>query len=227
MKKIGILGGLGPESTIVYYEYITRRCYEAFGSYTYPEIIIYSFNFKEFIDVGYELPDKVKMAIEKLHRAGADFVVASCNSLHIVFDEVSKNISIPWLSIIDVTAEAIKKENMKKVGLLGTIFTMSKDFYKAGLTRHGIEVGVPSLEDQKKINAIIYNELIIKEIKDSSRQLVLEIIDRLKQRGVEGIVLGCTELPFLIKQQDTDIKVFDTAMLHAEKAFFLALNKTG
>ncbi len=222
MKKIGILGGLGPESTMAYYEYITKRCYETFGAYVYPEMIFYSFNFQEFINAKYELSDKVRITIEKLHRAGADFIIAACNSLHIVFDEVSKNIPVPWVSIIDVTAEAVKKENVKVVGLLGTIFTMGRGFYKVGLNRYGTEVIVPSSEDQKIINEIIYKELIMKEIKDSSRQLVLGIMDKLKQKGAEGIVLGCTELPFLIRPQDASIKTFDTTTLHAEKAFSLA-----
>ena len=223
MKKIGVLGGLGPESTIAYYEYITREYYRRHGDYAYPEIIIYSLNFQEFIDAGYELAGKIKTAIECLHKAGADFVVASCNSVHIVFEEVSKDIPIPWLSIIDATVEEIKKNNITKVGLLGTIFTMSKDFYKKGLSRYQIETIVPSDEDQAKVSRIIYDELVRNEIRDDSRQAVLQIIEKLKQQGVQGIILGCTELPFLIKQEDVDIKVFNTAVIHAQKCLNTAM----
>ncbi|NOY08109.1 MAG: amino acid racemase [Spirochaetes bacterium] len=225
MKRIGILGGLGPESTAVYYEYITREYYRRYRNYAYPEIIIYSFSFQEFIDAGYEASGKVKMAIENLHKAGADFVIAACNSLHIVFEEVSGNISIPWLSIIDAAAQEIKTKNIKKVGLLGTIFTMNKDFYRKGLARHNIETIIPSGEDRVKINNIIYKELVLNEIRDDSRQIILEIIRKLSRRGAEGVVLGCTELPFLIRQKDTSVKVFDTTTIHTRKALQIALGE--
>ncbi len=225
MKRIGILGGLGPESTAVYYEYITREYYRRYGNYSYPEIIIYSLSFQEFIDTGYEAAGKVKTAIGNLHKAGADFVIAACNSIHIVFEEVSGNIPIPWFSIIDATAQEIKKNNIKKVGLLGTIFTMSKDFYSKGLARHHIETITPSVEDRQKINNIIYKELVLNEIRDDSRQVIVEIIRNLSQKGAEGVVLGCTELPFLIKQKDTSAKVFDTTTIHTRKALQIALGE--
>ena len=225
MKKIGILGGLGPESTIAYYEYITREYYRRYSNYAYPEIIIYSLSFQEFIDVGYQATEKVKRAIEKLHKAGADFVIAACNSIHIVYEEVSKNIPIPWLSIIDATAEEIKKGDINKVGLLGTIFTMGKSFYEKGLSQHCIETIVPSTDDQKKINNIIYKELVLNELRDESRCMILKIIEKLKRKGAQGIVLGCTELPFLIKQEDVSIKIFNTTTIHAQKALDFALKK--
>ncbi len=223
MKKIGILGGLGPESTIAYYEYITRKYYEKYGNYQYPEIIIYSVSFEEFIDKEYKMTDKVKEAIMSLEKAGADFVVAACNSVHIVYDKIVDELPIPWLNIIDATAEEIQKEHFKKVGLLGTIFTMSKDFYKKGLLKQGIEAITPDGNDQKRINEIIYQELVLKKIKDSSRREIQEIIKKLERKGAEGIVLACTELPFLITQKDTSLRVFNTAEIHAQKALNLAL----
>jgi len=225
MKKIGILGGLGPESTMAYYEYITREYYKKYNNYAYPEIIIYSLNFKEFIDARYEAAEKIKAAIKNLHRAGADFVIAACNSIHIVYEEVSKNISIPWISIIDATAEEIKKSDMNKVGLLGTIFTMGKGFYEKGLSQHCIETIVPSTDDQKKINNIIYKELVLNELRDESRCMILKIIEKLKRKGAQGIVLGCTELPFLIKQEDVSIKIFNTTTIHAQKALDFAFKE--
>ena len=226
MKKIGILGGLGPESTIAYYEYITRKYYEKYGNYKYPEIIIYSLTFSEFINQGYETAGKVKEAILSLHQAGADFVVAACNSVHIVYDKIANELPIPWISIIDAVAEEIQKEHLKRVSLLGTIFTMSKDFYRKGLLKQVIEAIVPDAEDQKKINEIIYKELVLKKIKNSSRKKVQGIIKKLSQQGAEGIVLACTELPFLISQKDAPLKVFDTGAIHAQKALDIALGVT-
>lgn len=223
MKKIGILGGLGPESTAAYYEYITQEYYRKYGDYAYPEIIIYSMNFKEVIDVGYEAPEQIKNVIESLHKAGADFVVAACNSIHIVYDEVAKDISIPWFSIIDAAAEEIKESNITKVGVLGTVFTMSKGFYTKGLARHQIESVVPSAEDQETVNNIIFKELITNTVTEESRQAVLKIIDKLIAQGAQAIVLGCTELPFLIKQEDLDVKVINTTVVHAQKTLQMAL----
>ncbi len=225
MKRIGILGGLGPESTIAYYGYITRKYYEKYNNYAYPEIIIYSLTFSEFINKEYEMADKVKQAILSLHKAGADFVVAACNSVHIVYDQIANKLPVPWISIIDTTAEQIQKEHLKKVGLLGTIFTMSKDFYKNGLLKQGIETIVPDKEDQKRINGIIYAELVLKKIKDTSRKRVQEIIKKLSQKGAQGVVLACTELPFLISQKDTPLKIFDTTAIHAQKALDIALEE--
>jgi len=223
VKRIGIIGGLGPESTVSYYLYIVHKYYEMYRNFAYPEIIIYSLDFQKFIDAGYEIADEVKKAISRLHAAGADFAVAACNSVHIVYDEVKDDVPIPWISIIDATGEEIRKNGMKKVGLLGTVFTMSKGFYKKGLAQMDIETVIPDAEDMKTVNDIIYRELVKNEVRDESRTRVLKIIDRLVEKGAQGIVLGCTELPFLIKQADTAIKVFDTTSIHAQKALDLAL----
>jgi len=222
MKTIGMLGGLSPESTIAYYSYITHKYYETHADYAYPEIIIYSLNFDEFIKVGYEAPTKVKQSIERLSRAGADFVIAACNSLHIVFDEIADDIPIPWISIMDVTAAHIRHAGLKVVGLLGTIFTMSKGFYHKGLARHGIDTITPSVEVQERLNEIIYTELVKGETRTESRQFVLTCIDQLSQKGAQGVVLGCTELPLLVGQLDTGVRVFDTTALHAQRALDLA-----
>ena len=226
MKTIGILGGLGPESTCEYYRYITRTYYKACGDYAYPEIIIYSVRFNKYIELGYEAANEVKSTIEKLHRAGADFVVAACNSIHIVYDEVSRDIPIPWISIMDVVVEQIKKEHIKKVGLLGTIFTMNKGFYHKALAEYGIETITPDVSAQKKVNDIIFNELVRGVTKKESKDIVLGCIDEMKQNGARGIVLGCTELPFIIHQDDITLPVFDSTALHARKALDIALEKT-
>ena len=223
MKTIGILGGLGPESTIAYYGHITRLYYERRSDYGYPEILIHSFTFSEFLDTGYVLPAKVKTSIENLAAAGADFVVAACNSVHVVHEQVSGDIPIPWVSIMDSTGEQANKRGIRKVGLLGTIFTMENDFFARGLAEYGVETVKPDRAAQEKISEIIYGELITAEIRESSRNFVLDVIETLRRDGVEGIVLGCTELPFLIEQKHLSMPLFDTTMIHAQKALDLAM----
>jgi len=226
MKTIGILGGLGPESTMACYAYITRKYHELKGDYGYPEILIHSFNFDRFIKAGYELPDTVRAAITGLHGAGAQFVIAACNSVHIVYEEVSPGLPIPWVSIMDATAEGIERLGMTRVALLGTIFTMSKGFYQRGLARHGIEALTPPADDQEKVNRIIFGELITNSPTRESRQYVLGLIEDLRRRGAQAVVLGCTELPFLVSQADTTLPVLDTSDLLAQKALDLALETT-
>ena len=223
MKRIGILGGLGPESTAAYYTIITRTYFERRNDYAYPEILIYSVSFQRFIDAGYEIADDVRNAICALHRAGADFVVAACNSIHVVHAELSQALPIPWVSIMDATAEAIAERGLTRIGLLGTIFTMQGDFYQRVLSGHGIDVLTPHHGAQQRINNIIYDELVIGTVTTPARDYVLGAMSELEQRGAQGIVLGCTELPFLIQQAHTDMPVFDTTEIHARKALDLAL----
>ncbi|HRU07471.1 MAG TPA: amino acid racemase [Candidatus Brocadiia bacterium] len=223
MKTIGIFGGLGPESTAAYYEYITRKYYETRRDYAYPEIVIYSVNFKEYIDAGYDRPDAVKDAICRLHRAGADFVVASCNSIHIVYDRICDDLPIPWVSIMDATADEILRRGQRKVGLLGTIYTMSKGFYQRAFAKRGIETLTPSPKDQKRMNDIIFGELITAKVTPESKAFGLGLVDELASQGAEGVVLGCTEIPFLIQQADTSTPVYDTTVIHAQKALDLAM----
>jgi aspartate racemase len=223
MKTIGILGGLGPESTIAYYAYVTRKYYETHHDYAYPEVVVYSLTFKEFIDAEYELPGRVLAAIRGMAAAGADFCVAACNSLHVVYDEVAPQTPIPWISIMDATAEKIRQAGMKKVGLLGTVFTMGKGFYQRALARYGIEAITPDEAGRQAVNRIIYTELVRDVVTEPSRQSVLGIMEGLRRQGAQGVILGCTELPFLIHQEHTDIPVFDTTALHSQKALDLAL----
>lgn len=228
-KKIGILGGLSPESTSVYYEYITRQYAKRYGDYGYPEIIIYSVNFQEFVD--WQNRDRWDLAADKmievfraLEKAGANFGLIASNTMHIVFDKVQREISIPLINIIEATAEAIKKEGIKTVGLLGTIFTMSKDFYKAGLEERGIVTLVPDRKDQQFVNRVIYEELIGGLVKTESKEGYVKVVKKLKEKGAEGIVLGCTEIPVLIKERDCGVRLYDTARIHAEKALNYAIS---
>jgi aspartate racemase len=228
MKKIGILGGMSPESTVLYYEHITRSYTARFGDYGYPEILIYSVNFQKFVDwqhkgQWHETFGEMAGAMEKLRLAGADFGLIATNTMHIVFDEVQSAVRMPLLSIVDATAEAIRIAGLPCIGLLGTVFTMKERFFRDGLERSGISALVPESEEQERVNDVIYQQLCRGEIRSESRRLFLEIIDRLRSRGAQGIVLGCTEIPLLIEQQHCDLPLFNTALLHAEKALQFAL----
>jgi aspartate racemase len=162
-------------------------------------------------------------ALERLHVAGADFGLIATNTMHIVFEEVQQAVHMPLLSIVEATAEAILGAGLRSVGLLGTVFTMTERFFRGGLERLGITVLVPEPGDQQRVNDVIYQELCRGEIRPSSRRLFLEIIERLRGQGAEGIVLGCTEIPLLVQPRHCDLPLFNTALLHAGKALDFAL----
>jgi len=231
-KKIGILGGLSPESTAIYYNHITREYAKRYGDYNYPEIILYSANFQEFVDWQnlnrWDLAANKMISVFKiLEEAGVDFGLIASNTMHIAFDRVQSEVSIPLLSIIESTAEVINIEGMQTVGLLGTVFTMSRDFYRTGLKKNGIITLVPEKEDQEFINRVIYEELTRGTIKPESKEEYLKIIYELRDRGAQGIVLGCTEIPLLIKQEDCSIRLYDTTWIHAERALdYATSNRT-
>jgi aspartate racemase len=228
MKKIGILGGMSPESTALYYEHITRNYTARFGNYGYPEILIYSVNFQKFVDWQHtgqwtKAAGAMAEALERLHVAGADFGLIATNTMHIVFEEVQQAVHMPLLSIVQATAESILASGLRTVGLLGTVFTMTEQFFREGLERSGITVHVPEACDQQRVNEVIYQELCRGEIRPTSRQAFVEIIERLRCQGAQGVVLGCTEIPLLVEPQHCDLPLFNTALLHAEKALDFAL----
>ena len=228
-KRIGILGGLSPESTVTYYEYITRTYRERFGDHSYPEIIIYSVSFQEFMNWMREgrwdlITEKIVEGMTHLHRGGADFGLIATNTMHAVFDEVQKRSPMPLISIVDATAEEIKKENLEVVGLLGTTSTMSGGFYKKKLLSYSIKTLVPETKDQEYVNRIIFEELINGQILQRSRKGFIRIIKNLKDRGAQGVILGCTEIPLLIREEDVDVKLFNTTIIHAEKALNYAIS---
>jgi aspartate racemase len=227
-KRIGILGGMSPESTIAYYQYITRRYTERFGDYGYPEIIIYSVSFQPYVDwPNAERWDLVAQglgeAAQKLEAAGADFVIIATNTMHLVFDEVQARANLPMLSLLDAVAEAIHAQEMRTVGLLGTRFAMEKGFYQDALARRGITVLVPDADDRRYVNEVIYNELVAGQISDESRSEFIAIIRKLAGRGAKGVILGCTEIPLLVGDEDAGLPLFDTTAIHAEAALNYAL----
>jgi len=222
-KKIGILGGMSPESTIEYYQYITRTYTQRFGDYGYPEIIIYSVSFQPYVDwPNNERWDLVaqglSQAAQRLEAAGADFILIATNTMHLVLDQVRANVHIPILSLPDVVAEAILAKGIKSVGLLGTRFTMERNLYQDALARKGITVLIPDADDREVVNRVIYEELVAGQIRAESRAAYLDIIQKLMARGAQGVILGCTEIPLLVSEADAGLPLFDTTLLHAEAA---------
>jgi aspartate racemase len=214
---------------VTYYEEITRTYTRRYGDYGYPEILIYGVNFQKFVDWQHRgdwtaAANEMARCLRNLKTAGADFGLIATNTMHIVFGEVQAAVDMPLLSIVDATASAIAESGMKKIGLLGTIFTMREAFYRDGLFRRGIEVLVPHENDQEKMNAVIYDELCRGEIRADSRNYFLRIVKMLAEEGAEGVVLGCTEIPLLIRPEDSPLPVFNTTILHARKALDYAVD---
>ena len=227
-KRIGILGGMSPESTIAYYEVITRTYTERFGDYGYPEVLIYSVSFQPYVDWPNQdrwdlVADGLSQAAQKLVAAGADVILIATNTMHLVFDEVQARVEVPMLSLLDATAEAIQGRGLNTVGLLGTRFTMEKSFYQDALARNGISILVPDADDRAYVNGVIYDELVAGQIRDESRTGYLAIIGKLVERGAQGIVLGCTEIPLLVDEASAGVPLFDTTQIHAEAALNYAI----
>jgi aspartate racemase len=222
-KKIGILGGMSPESTVAYYEYITRTYTERHGDYGYPEIIIYSVSFQPYVDWPNQdrwdlVAQGLVRAAQRLEAAGADLILIATNTMHLVFDQVQAGVQTPMLSLLDAVAAAILARGLETVGLLGTRFTMEKAFYQDALARQGIKVLVPEPADRELVNAVIYDELVAGRIREQSRRVFAAIVRRLAERGAEGVILGCTEIPLLIGEADVGLPLFDTTAIHAEAA---------
>ena len=228
VKRIGILGGLTPESTVPYYLHIIHRYEEMFHNHAYPEIVIFSVSFQKFDD-WMEREDWESMELElakglrALHGAGADFAVIATNTMHNLYEKLDRWNIIPLLSLVDATAAEVVKTGIKRVGLIGTKFAMNKPYYREGLAKFGIKAVVPDEEDQAYIGKVIFEELSYGILKEESRRGYLGIMERLKEKGAQGIILGCTEIPLLIKQEHTKIPVFDTTSIHAEAALQHAL----
>jgi aspartate racemase len=227
-KKIGILGGLSPESTVAYYEYLTRAYTERFGDYGYPEILIYSVSFQSYVDWANEerwdlVAQGLRQAAQKLAGAGADFILIATNTMHLVFDDVQRDVAVPMLNLLDVVGEAILARGMNTVGLLGTRFTMEKPFYQGALTQKDITVLTPDAPDRAYVNAVIFEELVAGQMREPSRAGFVRIVNGLAERGAEGVILGCTEIPLLLGEDDVSIPLFDTTIIHAEAALRYAV----
>jgi aspartate racemase len=231
MKVMGLIGGMSWNSTLEYYRLINEMIAARLGSLHSANMVLYSLDFEEIECAQREsrwddAASILTKAGKALKQAGADFLLICTNTMHKVADAVSRSSGLPVLHIVDVTGNAIREQGLAKVGLLGTRFVMGEPFYRDRLKgRFDIDVVVPAENEQAIVHRIIYDELCRGEVSISSRQVCLKVIEGLKGRGAEGIILGCTELPLLIRSDDVTVPLYDTTRLHAEAAVELALKK--
>ena len=223
LKTIGLIGGMSWESTVTYYKIINETVKEKLGGLHSAKCILYSVDFQEIEECqsngNWEKSGEILgEAAYNLEKAGADFIVICTNTMHKVVNQIKEKISIPILHIAEMTAEKILEKGLKNIALLGTKYTMEQDFYKSKLIEKGINVIIPDKNDIEIINELIYDELCLGTINSDSKKKFLEIVDKLRSKGAEGIILGCTEIGLLIKNADTDVPLFDTAIIHAEQA---------
>ena len=223
LKTIGLIGGMSWESTVTYYKIINETVKEKLGRLHSAKCILYSVDFQEIEECqangNWEKSGEILgEAAYNLEKAGADFIVICTNTMHKVVNQIKEKISIPILHIAEMTAEKILEKGLKNIALLGTKYTMEQDFYKSKLIEKGINVIIPDKNDIEIINKVIYDELCLGTINSNSKKKFLEIVDKLRNKGAEGIILGCTEIGLLIKNEDTDVPLFDTAIIHAEQA---------
>jgi aspartate racemase len=229
MKTIGLLGGMSWQSTGLYYRWINEGIQKKLGGLHSARIAMVSVDFQEIEELQHsgQWEDAGKIlarAARQIEAAGADFLLIANNTMHKVVPQIESEINIPILHIADATARNIIARNMKTVGLLGTNFTMEEDFYKGRLTeKHGLEIIVPSKADREIIDRIIYEELCLGKIKAESRQTYLQIMKQMRKEGAEGIIEGCTEIAMLVRQEHTDIPLFDTTAIHAQEAVNMAV----
>ncbi len=230
MKTIGLIGGLSWESSLEYYRLVNEAVRAQLGGLHSADCLMYSVDFAE-IEVLQasgqwdEATARMIAAAQRLERGGAACIVICSNTMHRMAAEVQQAVSLPLLHIADATAAAIKAQGLQTVGLLGTRYTMEQDFYKGRLTElHQLNVIVPAADDRRAVNRIIYDELVVGLIREESRRLYQQVMQRLAEQGAEGIILGCTEIGLLIKPEHSPVPVFDTTALHADSAVAYALS---
>ncbi|KKN33649.1 hypothetical protein LCGC14_0801420 [marine sediment metagenome] len=218
MKRIGILGGMSYESTIRYYDLILQGYYKKYNDHNYPEVVIFSLNFQKVIDLELgedkeEYVNYLMTGIKSLENSGASFIIMAANSPHAVYDDLCQLTAIPLLSIVKATLENALDKNMKNLLLLGIKFTMQSTFYQDYSRKLGIRIITPSLKEQNEIDKIIFDELVIGSFNQESKDKIIQIINNYK---VDGVILGCTELPLILNKKDTTIKLLDTIELHVK-----------
>lgn len=228
-KTIGLIGGVSWESTALYYQLINQAVREKFGGLNSAKLIINSLNYAPIVQLERQsnwnaVTEILISAAHTLEKSGADLLLLGCNTLHKVAPAIEKSISIPFIHIADGAGEKFKKINLKKIGLLGTQFTMEEGFYADRLeNKFDLQVITPTLKERHIIDKIIYDELCVGIINPESKEFVKNTIDSMIQSGAEGILLGCTELGIIIKSKDVAVTMLDTTVLHAETAVSLAL----
>jgi aspartate racemase len=231
MKTIGLIGGMSWESSIEYYRIINELTRYHYGGLHSAKCIMSSYDFDEIAGAQQRgnwegLSDLLSGTARNLKSSGADFILICTNTMHLLADDVQSRADIPVLHIADATGRRIKEKGLKRVALLGTRYTMESDFYRKRLTdRYGLDVIAPGEEERGLVHSIIFNELCQGIIKQSSKEKLQDIMADLVSNGAQGIILGCTEIPLIIKQEDVDVPVFDTMQIHAEAAVEMAIGK--
>ncbi len=229
MRTIGLIGGMSWESSAEYYRIINQETNRRLGGVHSAQCLMWSVDFEQIKRLQHEgdwdrLAAVMKDAALRLERGGADFIVLCTNTMHRLADTISSAVGIPLLHIAYPTAEQIKAAGFRRIGLLGTAFTMEQDFYKGRLQQtHGLDVIVPDEADRRIVHEIIYKELVLGQVRPESRQAYREIIARLIERGAQCVILGCTEIMLLVSDEDSAVPLFDTTTIHAVAAVDEAL----
>lgn len=229
MKIVGLIGGISWVSTADYYRFINQGVNDKLGGINFANCVLYSFNYADIIKNNENgnwaaTLDMVTNACEGLKKCGATAIILCANTMHKIADELEQRIGIPVIHIAKATADAVTRQNLKKVGLLGTRFTMEMDFFKDKLIDQGIEALIPDEEDRLFIHTSLHEELSKGITTPKTKAQYLQIVDKLIAKGAEGIILGCTEIPLLINQQDVSLPVFDTTLIHSQAAVAYALS---
>jgi len=227
MKTIGVLGGMSWESSLEWYRRANEQVRRNLGGHHSARILLDSLDFAEIEALQAAGDWDAAGAIlaehaRRLELGGAELIVLCTNTMHLVADRIEQAVTVPFLHIVDVTADAVLDADVRRVGLLGTAFTMEEPFYRERLEAHGIEVLVPDAEDRAVVHAVIYDELVHGVIRSESRARYGRIIDRLAARGAEGVILGCTEIELLVSAADSSVRVFPTTALHVDAALAAA-----
>lgn len=229
MRMIGLIGGMSWESTAEYYRLLNQGVRERLGPTASARCVVWSFDFSEIEELQHKgdwdgLTERMVDAARRLETAGADVLLICTNTMHRMAPAVQSAVGVPLLHIADPTAERIKAAGFRKVGLLGTAFTMEHDFYKGRLIRdHGLSVVVPGDQDRAAVHRIIYEELVAGKGTPDSRNAYRGVIARLVEDGAEAVILGCTEIMLLVRPEDSPVPIFDTTAIHAEAAIAIAL----
>lgn len=231
MRTIGLIGGMSWESSLEYYRIINETAKGRLGGFHSAKSIMYSVDFAEIERLQgqgnwSEAARILTDAARKVELGGADIVLLCTNTMHKMADEIQQSIKVPLLHIADATAGRITEKKLKRIGLLGTKFTMEEDFYRGRLEKkHGLEVIIPEETERQTVHDVIYNELCLGTIRQTSRDRFRNIIKNLAAKGAQGIILGCTEIPLLVRQEDSEVPLFDTTRIHAEAAVEYALKR--
>jgi aspartate racemase len=230
LKTIGLIGGMSWQSTIPYYRILNESIRDALGGFHSARIVLYSVDFAEIEVLQREgrwddSAEQLTGVARALERAGADFLVIGTNTMHIVADQIAAGIGIPLLHVADATAVAVLASGARTVGLLGTRFTMEKDFYRHRLQSHGLNVLIPGQPDRDELHRVIFEELVHGRLEPHSRTTYRRIVADLVAEGAQAIIFGCTEIGLLIDQSDSAVPVFDTTIIHAQAAARYALGE--